>query len=57
MNTVCGALAEKEKERQHVLDMMKSGVDNKNSKAKKTSDDKDVELNEWEKKLKEIEKG
>ena len=59
MNTVCGLLAEKEKERQDVLAMMRSEVRaSKSSSKKKTKvSDDTVELNEWEKKLKEIEKG
>ena len=58
MNTVCGLLAEKEKERQDVLAMMRSDVRaSKSSSKKKTKVDDTVELNEWEKKLKEIEKG
>ena len=44
---LCSRLSEKEKERQHVIDMMKSeGVDSENAES----------ATEWEKKLEEIEK-
>tara|TARA_B100001250_G_C19753502_1_gene768967 strand:- start:594 stop:890 length:297 start_codon:yes stop_codon:yes gene_type:complete len=43
---LCSQLSEKEKERQHVIDMMK-GDENSNSEGSTT---------EWEKKLEEIEK-
>jgi len=57
MNTVCELLAEKEKERQSVLAMMKSDVKEAAPSTKEEKVIDDAELNEWEKKLKEIEKG
>ena len=56
MNTVCELLAEKEKERQAVLAMMKSDVQVSKSTEKTQPKIDQAELNEWEKKLKEIEK-
>ena len=56
MNTVCELLAEKEKERQAVLAMMKSDVQVSKSTEKSQPKIEQAELNEWEKKLKEIEK-
>ena len=56
MNTVCELLAEKEKERQAVIAMMKSDVQASKSTEKTQPKIDQVELNEWEKKLKEIEK-
>ena len=63
MNNICGQLSDKEKERQYVLGMMKSGVkatSSSSSKSKSKSKSENVDssdLNAWEKKLKEIEKG
>tara|TARA_Y100000590_G_scaffold424371_1_gene531201 strand:- start:365 stop:643 length:279 start_codon:yes stop_codon:yes gene_type:complete len=58
MNSICGILAKKEKERQDVLAMLRSDVKaDKSLKKEKKDTSKEVELNEWEKKLKEIEKG
>ncbi len=59
MNSICGILAKKEKERQDVLAMLKSEVkaDKSLKKQKKKSSSKEEDLNEWEKKLKEIEEG
>ena len=56
MNTVCELLAEKEKERQAVLAMMKSDIQVSKSTEKSQPKIDQAELNEWEKKLKEIEK-
>ena len=59
MNNICGILAKKEKERQDVLAMLKSEVKVNKSLKKQNNDSstEEEELNEWEKKLKEIEKG
>ena len=55
MNSICNILSKKEKERQQVLEMMKSGVSTEEKSDKGKGDP--AELTEWEQKIKEIEKG
>ena len=51
MNSLYEQLVNQEKERQHILEMMKSG-----SAADAKAKDKDSPLSDWEKKLEKIEK-
>ena len=52
MNSLYEQLVKQEKERQHILEMMKSG-----SVADAKTKGKDSPLSDWEKKLEKIEKG
>ena len=52
MNSLYKQLVKQEKERQNILEMMKSG-----SAADTKEKDKDSPLSDWEKKLEKIEKG